>query len=39
VKTDYGSKRKGSARAVFAKEASVSFPMKRVGDFPHPPFG
>lgn len=39
VKTAYGKKRKGSARAVFKGGSSVPFPMKRVGDFRHPPFG
>lgn len=39
VKTAYGKGRKGSVRAVFKGEASVGFPMRRVPDFPHPPFG
>jgi hypothetical protein len=39
VHTTYGRGRKGSVRAVFRGEASVPFPMRRVGDFRHPPFG
>lgn len=39
VKTGYGKGGKGSVRAVFAGEPSVGFPMRRVGDFPHAPFG
>jgi hypothetical protein len=39
VKTAYGKGRKGSVRAVFEGEASVCFPMRRVPDFPHAPFG
>jgi hypothetical protein len=39
VKTPYGKGRKGAARAVFKGDSSVAFPMKRVGDFRHPPFG
>jgi hypothetical protein len=39
VKTTYGAKKSGSARALIGGEASVGFPMKRVGDFPQPPFG
>src|SRR3954471_4627259 len=39
VKSGYGTSKKGSVRAVFNAEPSVAFPMRRVGDFPHPPFG
>jgi hypothetical protein len=39
VGTGYGKGRKGSVRAVFGGEPSVGFPMRRVGDFPHAPFG
>jgi hypothetical protein len=39
VKTGYGKGKKGAARAVFKGEPSVPFPMRRVGDFRHPPFG
>ncbi len=39
VKTGYGEGKKGSVRAVFGGEPSVGFPMRRVGDFLHAPFG
>jgi hypothetical protein len=39
LKTRYGRNKKGAVRALFASHASVPFPMKRVGDFRHPPFG
>jgi hypothetical protein len=39
VKTGYGKGKKGSVRAVFGGERSPGFPMRRVGDFPHAPFG
>jgi hypothetical protein len=39
VKTGYGEGKKGSVRAVFGGEPSVGFPMRRVGDFRHAPFG
>jgi hypothetical protein len=39
VKTGYGRSKKGAARAVFGGEPSVPFPMRRIGDFRHPPFG
>ncbi len=39
LKTRYGANKKGSVRAVFGAHQSVPFPMKRVGDFRHPPFG
>lgn len=39
VKSGYGAGKKGSVRAVFGAEPSVGFPMRRVGDFRHPPFG
>jgi hypothetical protein len=35
----YGRNKKGAVRAVFANHSSVPFPMKRVGDFRHAPFG
>jgi hypothetical protein len=35
----YGSDKRGFARAVYAGEASLPFPMKRVGSFRHFPFG
>jgi len=35
----YGSDRKGFARAVYGDDASLPFPMKRVGSFRHSPFG
>lgn len=37
--TGYGKNKKGVVRAVFGSRDSVPFPMKRVGDFRHPPFG
>jgi hypothetical protein len=39
LKSSYGRSKKGSVRARFANHTSVPFPMKRVGDFRHPPFG
>jgi hypothetical protein len=39
LKNRYGRSKKGAVRAVFANHQSVPFPMKRVGDFRHPPFG
>jgi hypothetical protein len=39
LKTAYGANRRGSVRATFGERISVPFPMKRVGDFHHPPFG
>jgi len=39
LKSRYGRNKKGAVRAVFAHHQSVPFPMKRVGDFRHPPFG
>jgi hypothetical protein len=39
VRTGYGRKRSGAARAVFNGQSSVPFSMRPVGDFPHPPFG
>lgn len=35
----YGRNKKGAVRAVFHSHSSVPFPMKRVGDFRHRPFG
>jgi hypothetical protein len=39
IKTTYGRGKHGAARAFFNGGASVPFPMKRVGDFRHKPFG
>ena len=39
LKSSYGRGRKGAVRALVANHTSVPFPMKRVGDFRHPPFG
>jgi hypothetical protein len=39
LKSSYGRGKKGAVRAVFQGHNSVPFPMKRVGDFRHPPFG
>ncbi len=39
LKSSYGRGKKGAVRAVFGSQTSVPFPMKRVGDFQHPPFG
>jgi hypothetical protein len=39
LKKRYGRDKKGYVRAVFEGRESVPFPMKRVGDFRHPPFG
>ena len=39
AKTRYGKDKRGAARALFGPRTSVPFPMKRVGDFRHPPFG
>jgi hypothetical protein len=39
LKSSYGRGKKGAVRAVFENHTSVPFPMKRVGDFRHPPFG
>ena len=39
LKSSYGRGKKGAVRAVFESHTSVPFPMKRVGDFKHPPFG
>ena len=38
-RTGYGRDRKGSLRAVVGNQRSLTFPMKRVGDFQHAPFG
>ena len=35
----YGIDKRGFARAVYAGEASVPFPMRRIGSFRHSPFG
>jgi hypothetical protein len=39
VRTGYGAGKKGAVRAHFAKSTSPGFPMRRVPDFPQPPFG
>ncbi len=39
LRSGYGRGGKGSVRAVYHGRLSVPFSMKRVGDFPHPPFG
>lgn len=39
AKSGYGADGVGAVRAVFAGQPSPGFPMKRVGDFPQPPFG
>ncbi len=39
LKTGYGRNGRGLVRARFANETSTPFPIKRVGDFRHPPFG
>jgi hypothetical protein len=38
-KSSYGRNKHGSVRAMYGGRASVPFPMKRVGDFRHAPFG
>ncbi len=35
----YGRDKRGAVQADYFGEASLPFPMRRVGDFPHPPFG
>lgn len=37
--TGYGKNKRGAARALYAGGTTVPFPMKRVGDFHHKPFG
>lgn len=39
LRTGYGSGEMGAVRAVYAGAKSPGFPMKRVPDFPQPPFG
>jgi hypothetical protein len=39
VASRYGRNKQGAVRARYAGEGSLPFPMRRVGDFPHPPFG
>jgi hypothetical protein len=39
LNTGYGANKKGTARAVYLNESSIGFPMRRVGDYPQPPFG
>jgi hypothetical protein len=39
VRTAYGRGRRGAVRARYDSGASPAFPMRRVGDFPQPPFG
>ncbi len=38
-KSRYGRNKRGSVRAMYSGRASVPFPMRRVGDFRHAPFG
>lgn len=38
-KSGYGRDKRGSVRALYSGQASIAFPMKRVGDFRHNPFG
>ena len=37
--TQYGRDKHGAVRARYVSGASLPFPMRRVGDFRHPPFG
>jgi hypothetical protein len=39
VRTGYGRNKRGAVRARFAGSDSPGFPMRRVPDFPQPPFG
>lgn len=39
LRTGYGRNREGAVRALVGSERSLAFPMRRVGDFEHPPFG
>lgn len=39
LQSRYGLNKKGYVRATFEGRESLPFPMKRVGDFRHPPFG
>jgi hypothetical protein len=39
LNTHYGSNKEGAVRARFAGHVSPAFPMRRVGDFRHSPFG
>jgi hypothetical protein len=39
VPTRYGRNKKGAVRARYLGELSLPFPMRRVGDFSHQPFG
>lgn len=39
TKQRYGSDKRGFARAVYAGEGSLPFPMRRTGSFHHSPFG
>jgi hypothetical protein len=39
LRTGYGRDREGAVRALVGSERSLAFPMRRVGDFEHPPFG
>jgi hypothetical protein len=39
IHTRYGQNKRGSVRAVYQGQATVSFSMKPVKDFPQPPFG
>lgn len=37
--SSYGADKRGAVRAAYLGEISPPFPMRRIGDFPHPPFG
>jgi hypothetical protein len=39
LRSGYGRGKKGAVRARYGKSVSPGFPMRRVGDFPQPPFG
>lgn len=39
LRTSYGRDRKGAVRALVGRQRSLAFPMRRVSDFEHPPFG
>jgi hypothetical protein len=39
LRTQYGRNKRGAVRARYLHETSLPFPIRRVGDFPHPPFG
>ena len=39
ARTLYGRNKQGAVRALYLRERSLPFPMRRVGDFYQPPFG